>query len=77
MHKELPLVSFEYPNSDTDYLNERFVRVVSMDQTHVKGYEYTTPHPSDTDPGKFKSYLLAKIVSNGVHLVHFAPPNNG
>lgn len=71
MHEELPLVRFEYPDSETDYLKERFVRVVSKDQVHVKGYEYTTRYPSDTDPGKFKSYLLAKIVANGISLVEF------
>jgi hypothetical protein len=42
-----------------------------MDRTHVKGYEFTTVNPSDTDEGKFKSYLLAKIVENGVALLEF------
>jgi len=71
MYSELPLVTFEYPDSETDYLRNRFVRVVSMDRTHVKGYEFTTVNPSDTDEGKFKSYLLAKIVENGVALLEF------
>jgi hypothetical protein len=71
MYSELPLVTFEYPDSETDYLRTRYVRVVSMDRTHVKGYEFTTGTPSDTDEGKFKSYLLAKIVENGVALVEF------
>ena len=71
MYNELPLVTFEYPDSSSDYLKTRFVRVVSMDRTHVKGYEFTTVKPSDTDEGKFKSYLLAKIVENGVALLEF------
>jgi hypothetical protein len=71
MYKELPLVTFQYPNSETDYLSIRYVRVVSMDRTHVKGYEFTTPKPSNVDEGKFKSYLLAKIVENGVSLIEF------
>ena len=71
MHKELPLVRFEYPDSETDYLRIRYVRVVSMNGSHVKGYEFVTYNPSDTDPGKFKSYLLSKIVRHGVSLVGF------
>ena len=72
MYKNLPLVEFEYPDSETDYLKTRYVRVESMNHRHVKGYEFTTPNPSDTDAGKFKSYLLAKIVRGGVHLVEFS-----
>ena len=71
MYNELPLVTFEYPDSETDYLRTRFVRVVSMDRTHVKGYEFTTENPSNTDEGKFKSYLLAKIVDKGIALMEF------
>lgn len=71
MYSELPLVTFEYPDSETDYLRRRFLRVVSMDHRHLKGYEFTTDNPSDTDEGKFKTYLLAKIVENGVALVEF------
>ena len=71
MYSELPFCRFQYPDSETDYLRNRFVRVVSMDRTHVKGYEFTTANPSNTDEGKFKSYLLAKIVENGVALLEF------
>jgi hypothetical protein len=72
MYSDLPLVEFEYPDSETDYLRTRFVRVVSMDSKHVKGYEFGTVNPSDTDEGKFKTYLLAKIVKGGVALVEFS-----
>lgn len=71
MYSELPLVTFEYPDSETDYLRVRFVRVVSMGRTHVKGYEFTTEIPSVTDEGKFKTYLLAKIATDGVALIEF------
>jgi len=73
MHKTLPLVTFEYPDSETDYLRNRYVRVVSMDAYHVKGYEFDCQSPSSTDAGKFKTYLLAKIVNKGVHLLSFSP----
>ena len=71
MYKELPLVRFEYPDSETDYLKTRFLRVKSMDQTHLRGYEFITARPSATDEGKLKTYLLAKIVVGGVALVSF------
>jgi hypothetical protein len=71
MYSNLPLVEFEYPDSETDYLRERYVRVESLDQTHLKGHEFITPNPSNSDEGKFKSYLLSKIVKGGVHLVQF------
>ena len=71
MYSKLPFVTFEYPDSSSEYLRTRYVRVVSMDHTHVKGYEFQTDSPSDTDEGKFKSYLLAKIVNDGVALMEF------
>ena len=71
MYKELPYVWFEYPDSETDYLRTRYLRVVSMNNSHLKGYEFTTARPSASDEGKFKTYLLAKIVVGGVHLVSF------
>lgn len=71
MYNELPLVTFEYPDSETDYLRTRYLRVTSMDNRHLRGYEFLTDSPSDTDEGKFKTYLLAKIVCNGVALVEF------
>ena len=71
MYSHLPLVEFEYPDSQTDYLKQRFVRVTSMDETHLRGVEFTTQHPSSYDKGQPKTYLLAKIVKGGVHLLSF------
>lgn len=71
MHKNLPLISVEYPDSESSYLKTRYVRVASMDSVHLKGYEYSTRNPSDSDEGKFKTYLLAKISKGGVSLLEF------
>lgn len=76
MYENLPLVSIEYPDSETDYLRTRYVRVESLDTTHIKGHEFITPNPSDSDEGKFKSYLLAKIVVGGIHLLKFDSGNS-
>jgi len=72
MYNNLPLVEFEYPDSETDYLKQRFVRVESMDSSHLKGHEFVTKNPSDADNGKFKSYLLSKVVRGGIHLIQFS-----
>jgi hypothetical protein len=71
MYNELPLISVEYPESESSYLKTRYVRVESMDSTHLKGHEFVTPNPSNSDEGKYKTYLLAKIVQGGVHLIKF------
>ncbi len=71
MYKELPFVEFEYPDSDTNHQKVRYVRVVSMDNQYVQGYELVSPHA--TDAGKFKKYCLSRIVRNGVHLVQYTP----
>ena len=71
MYEMLPLIEMEYPDSETDYLKTRYVRVESLDSTHLKGHEFITASPSDSDEGKYKSYLLAKIVKGGIHLVSF------
>ena len=63
--KNLPLVQFEYPDSESNLLKLRFVRVLEVDAAYVKGYE--VPHAlATTEAGKLKTYKLAKIVRNGV-----------
>ena len=67
---ELPFVTFEYPDSNTNRMRPRFVAVTSMDRVYVKGYEtqsYTARNPEDTE-WKFKKYRVDRIVTNGVHL---------
>ena len=70
MYTDLPLVEFEYPDSDTNHQKVRYVRVLTMDDQHVTGYEL--PHHSATKDGKFKKYCLSRIVRLGVHLIQFA-----
>ena len=75
MYNNLPFVTFQYPSAaNNDYLKYRFVRVVSMDDTYVRGHEFETSCPSATDKGTFKSYLKAKISFCGVALLKFEQP---
>lgn len=60
---QLPLVEFEYPDSETCHQKLRYVRVLSMDDKYIQGYEVYTE--------QFKKYCLSRIVRNGVHLVQF------
>lgn len=70
-NKTLPLVEFEYPDSDTNHQRIRYVRVLSMDDNYLTGYELT--NQKATDEGKFKKYCLSRVVRLGIHLVQFAP----
>jgi hypothetical protein len=74
MYNNLPLVTFEYPNSRTDYLKRRFVRVQSLEANYLKGYEFDTLNPGATDEGTFKTYLTAKIPAHGIALCQFTAP---
>lgn len=78
---DLPLVVFEYPDSETGYLRKRYVRVEKLDLTHLKGHEFNVANPSSSDEGKFKTYLLAKIAKGSINLLSFDagwyPPNYG
>lgn len=71
MHNNLPLVQFEYPDSETNHQKLRFVRVLTLDNNHLTGYEFAG------GPVKFKKYSRNRIVKNGIHLIEFtAPPQN-
>ena len=70
MYDHLPLVGFQYPDSNTDDLVQRLVRVAEMDVDYVKGYEV---YRNNKQQPKFKKYKLSRIVSGGVHLLQFSP----
>lgn len=72
MYDNLPLVEFEYPDSDTNHQKVRYVRVLTLDNTHLTGYELAHAHATDT--GKYKKYCLSRIVRNGIHMLSFTAP---
>lgn len=75
MYENLPLVEFEYPDSETNHQKLRFVRVLKKDNAHLTGYELS--HANATDKGTYKKYSLSRIVRNGISLREFtAPPQN-
>jgi hypothetical protein len=66
---QTPVVEFEYPDSDTNRMKVRYVRVIQADADYVKGYELENPF--STKEGKFKQYCRTRIARNGVALVRF------
>lgn len=74
MYDTLPLVEFEYPNSETNHQQVRFVRVIAKDKNYLTGYELTHEHA--TDSGKYKKYCLSRIVRKGIHLLSFVAPDD-
>ena len=72
-YNDLPLVAFEYPDSETDVLAERKVRVTEVNSGYVNGYEvfrgYALPQPY-----KFKKYSLTRIAKGSVNLTEFSAP---
>ena len=67
---QLPVVSFEYPDStNNDRLKVRYVRVVEANSDYVKGYELE--NALSQKDGKFKQFSTNRIVRNGVSLISF------
>jgi hypothetical protein len=64
-----PVVQFEYPDSNTNSMKLRYVRVTEANKDYVKGYEL--PTGTSEARGKFKQYSKKRITSNGVSLIKF------
>lgn len=64
-----PVVRFEYPDSQTNIMKTRYVRVSEANADYIKGYELENPH--STKNGTYKQYSRTRIVTNGVSLVTF------
>lgn len=65
----LPVVEFEYPDSGTNKMKVRYVRVAEMNGDYVKGEEIDSPNSQRK--GIFKTFSLTRIVRRGVSLVSF------
>ena len=63
----LPIVSFEYPDSQSGILKTRLVKVIEMDSRYVQGFEI-----QNSKETKFKKFSLNRIPKNGVALVRFS-----
>jgi hypothetical protein len=64
-----PVVEFDYPDSSTNQMKPRFVRVTEANADYIKGYELDNAH--SVKEGKFKAFSRNRIARNGVTLVTF------
>jgi hypothetical protein len=69
----LPVVELYYPRHGRGSLTQRFVRVMEMNDTHLKGFEIASEF--DEKPGKPRTYCLDKTpLLYGVRLLHLSKP---
>ena len=66
---KLPVVAFEYPDSGTNKMRQRYVRVHEANADYIKGPELDAP--GSQKDGQFKTFCRTRIVQNGVALVSF------
>lgn len=64
-----PIVQFDYPDSESNNMRIRYVQVVEVNHTYLKGYEIDNPH--STNGGKFKQYKKSRIATNGIVLISY------
>ena len=65
----LPVVSFEYPDSKTNKMRQRYLRVEEANGDYIKGYELDSPLSKIN--GQFKTFSRTRMVQNGVALISF------
>ena len=64
-----PVVEFEYPDSDTQKMKLRYLRVVEANADHIKGYELD--NPGSLKDGQFKTFSRNRLTRNSPTLVSF------
>lgn len=64
-----PVVFFEYPDSGTNKMRQRYLKVVEANADYIKGYELDDP--TSKKEGMFKTFSKTRIVKNGISLVSF------
>jgi hypothetical protein len=64
-----PVVEFEYPTSEDGKMKLRYLRLVSADADHIKGYELD--FPGSQKDGQFKSFSRNRLVRQAPTLVSF------
>ena len=65
----LPIVEFEYPDSNNQKMKLRYLRLVSADADYIKGYELESPR-SQKD-GTFKTFSRTRLTRSSPTLISF------
>lgn len=64
----LPLVSFQYPDSQTNLNRKRLVRLVQVTDDHVRGYELEN---IADDKGTYKQFSKTRMASDSFRILSF------
>lgn len=64
-----PVVEFEYPDSDTQKMKLRYLRVVEATADYIKGFELD--NPGSTKDGQFKTFSRNRLTRNSPTLLSF------
>ena len=64
-----PVVAFDYPDSGTNKMKLRYVKVAEATADYVKGNELDSP--GSQKDGLFKTYLRNRMATNGVALITY------
>lgn len=64
-----PVISFDYPYSETGEMKLRYVRVTSANATHIYGYELVTP--ISKEEGEPKTYSRVRMARHDGILISF------
>ena len=67
--QKLPVVEFEYPDSETGKMKVRYLRVLSADADYLKGYEMDSP--GSKKDGQIKTFSRNRLVRQAPTLVTF------
>jgi len=67
--ERMPVVEFEYPDSETGKMKLRYLRVTEANADYVKGVELD--HPASQKDGQFKTFSRTRLCRNGVSLISF------
>ena len=69
MPDKLPVVEFEYPDSDTQKMKMRYLRVVDASADYIKGFELDSPGSQKN--GQFKTFSRTRLTRNSPTLNSF------
>jgi len=64
-----PVVCFEYPDSESGKMRERYLRVVEATADYIKGYELDSP--GSAKDGQFKTFSRNRLTRNSPTLISF------
>jgi len=66
---QYPVVEFEYPDSTTQKMKFRYLRLTEAGADYIKGYELDSP--GSKKDGQFKTFSRSRLTKNSPTLISF------